>query len=154
MKLKMFITLAALAIVIWFAASVFTDGKTEKQHEAPKGPPHGGLLIELDAVQLEFLLEPDFKARIYTYDLQRKPFAPAHAEMRLMIQGKDSPLSPIVLEQDGHSFVANAPIQVPGDARVMLSFLQGSTTNHFRFDLVLSQCPGCKQPEYRCACAE
>lgn len=154
MKLKIFFTLTALALITWFAACVFPGKETEKPHEASKGQPHGGMLIELDTVQLEFLLEPDSKARIYAYDLQGKAFAPANAEIRLMIQGKDSALPAIVLRQDGQSFAANAPAQIPEEAKVLVSFLQGSTTNHFRFDLALSQCPGCKRPEYRCACTE
>ncbi|MCC7519849.1 MAG: hypothetical protein IT578_11785 [Verrucomicrobiae bacterium] len=154
MKPRTLIGLLGLAVVVGTAGFMMFDRAPPPAVEKPKGPPHGGLLIELDAAHLEFLLEPDSKVRIYTYDPSGKPLVPSTESLLLTIRGKDIRAVAIPLQKDGDGFVSEEPVQVPEEAKAVLTYRQGSEVEHFRFDLTLTLCPGCQQPEYRCACSE
>jgi hypothetical protein len=155
MKLKLPLLLLGVTVAAWLVAGLLSPRRPSEAPETPKGPPHGGLLIELDTARLEFLLDPESRVRVWTYDSQGQPKAPLPGEtLRMSIHGSEPEPSTVDLQEQGQGYVSPTSVQVPEGARARLSFFQPGATNHYRFALILEECAGCERPEYRCACRE
>ena len=117
-----------------------------------KKAPHGGRLMEVGGARLEFVVESDKKANVYLYDDQWKPVVPTDQSVTLMVQAKDQAKVKTDLIKKSDSFASEAPLAIPDGAKAILVIKTGGKIHNLRFDLDMSLCGECKNPEYACSC--
>lgn len=147
MNIRMLALAAALLTTIPLRAG---DGHSHAKNEVG---PNGGRLITSLEPHAEFLVTPDRKIQITFVGDDGKAVAPAGQIVAVTTGDRSAPVkmtfvktdASLVSEQvvpEGNNFPIVIQIKPTPDEKFLVE----------KFTLNLSECPGCKRPEYACTC--
>lgn len=122
-------------------------------HEKKEAGPNGGKILAKVEPHAEFFVTTDRKVQITFLGEDGKAIAPAAQAVTVICGDRSNPAkltfaksgSTLVSEQtlpDGNDFPAVVQIKVTPEAKTVVE----------KFNLNLSECPGCKLKEYACTC--
>ena len=147
MKTKLIATLCTLALA-------FTASAADKHdHQHGKAGPNGGKLITEVEPHAEFLVNKDKKIEIRFVDEANKVVAPAEQVVTVTMGDRSAPTK-LAFIKDGDKLVSDKTIPDGNELPtvVQIKAKAGDKAATAKFNLNLSTCPECKQPEYACTC--
>lgn len=155
MKLKSFVTIAALALGLICNASAQDKEKKghDHDHEKIKAGPTGGKLITLVEPHVEFLVTKEKKVEIRFVDDDNKVVAPGTQTISVTLGDRANPTK-LAFTKDGDKLVSDKAIPEGNDypTVVQIKAEPKAKAVNSKFNLNLSKCPTCEFAEYACVC--
>jgi hypothetical protein len=124
------------------------------EKEKPKPGPNGGRVVRNVEPPLEVYITKDRKIEITALTKDLKP-AKLTGQVISVTAGDRSNPTRLELKEDGGRLVSTNALPKGEDYPVSVSIKQnaGAKAVYDKFHLDLSECSGCKLPEYACTCA-
>lgn len=141
--------LTALALTVpAFAA------EKEHSHDKKAEGPNGGRVLTAVEPHLEFLVTKDRKVEIIALSKDLKP-AKMSGQVISVTAGDRSKPTKLDLKEDGDKLVSSNALPEGNGFPVSVSIKPGASGKavYEKFNLDMSKCPECKNPEYACICA-
>lgn len=145
-------TLHRLLALASLALAAFATPATA--HEAVTPGPNGGRLLTNVEPRAEFFVTPERKVQITFVDKAGKAIAPA-AQVVTVTAGERSAPVTLTFTKTGDTLLSTATLPAGNDfpTVVQIKPTPESKAAVTRFNLNLSVCGECKNPEYACTCA-
>jgi hypothetical protein len=140
------------AIALGFTLPAAADEKPGHDHAAKAGPT-GGRLITTVEPHVEFLVSKEKRVEIRFVDEANKVVAPA-AQVITITMGDRSRPTKLSFTRDGDKLVSDKPIPEGNNHPTVVQIKADAKAKpvNARFNLNLTECPGCSRPEYACTC--
>jgi hypothetical protein len=122
--------------------------------EAPRkeGPTSGRLLTKVEP-NAEFFVNAEKKVEIRFVDATNKVVAPGEQEVVVTLGDRSKPTR-LAFTKDGDKLVSDKSVPEGNDypTVVQIRSKAGAKAVNEKFNLNLTKCPGCANPEYSCTC--
>lgn len=161
--MKSLLTLALLGLTLSFTnTSSYADEKKpaakEEKHDhdhdhAAKAGPTGGKLITDVEPHVEFFVNKDKKVEIRFVDDNNKVVAPKDQVITVTLGERKSPTK-LTFTKDGDKLVSNAAVPAGNDYPTVVQIKTDAKAKaiNAKFNLNMTKCPSCPNPEYSCIC--
>ena len=148
MKMKSLLTVAALALGLSFTALA----EDKHEHDAKAGPT-GGKLITAVEPHVEFFVNKEKKVEIRFVDDANKVVAPG-AQVITVTLGERSKPTKLTFTKDGNKLVSDKTVPEGNDYPTVVQIKTDAKAKpvNARFNLNMTKCPSCTNPEYACTC--
>ena len=123
-------------------------------HEKKVAGPNGGRIMKSIVPQAEFFVTSDRKVQITFLSEDGKAIAPA-AQSVTVTAGERSAPTKLTFVKSGDTLISEQPLPDGNDfpTVVQIKVTPEAKAVAVKFNLNLSECPGCKLKEYACICS-
>lgn len=152
MSLK-FIQSLVLIVGLAFSANAADDhGHAHSEKHSKAGPTGGRLIADVDP-HAEFFVNSDKKIEIRFVDEDNKVVAPQNQVVNVIMGDRSSPTR-LKFTKDGDKLISDGTIPAGNELPTIVQIKTDASAKTVteKFNLNLSQCPTCENPEYSCTC--
>lgn len=152
MKLKALLIVAACALGLAFNSSAEDKHDHDHEHAAKAGPTGGRLITQVEP-HVEFFVNKDKKVEIRFVDDDNKVVAPGEQVITASLGDRSKPTK-LVFTKDGDKLVSDKTVPEGNDYPTVVTIKTSAKAKavNAKFNLNMTKCPKCPNPEYSCVC--
>jgi hypothetical protein len=145
--------LTAALIAIAYSGAAFAEEKHDHDHDHIIAGPTGGRVLTIVEPHAEFFVNKDKKVEIRFVNDDLKA-VPAGEQIVTVTMGDRKSPTKLTFTKDGDKLVSDKAVPAGNDypTVVMIKEKKGAKSKVAKFNLNMSDCPGCKYQEYACTC--
>jgi len=142
-----------LTLIAPLALSIPAFAAGDHKHEKKEAGPNGGKILTAVKPHAEFFVTADRKVQITFLGEDGKAIAPA-AQTVIVTAGERSAPTKLTFAKSGNVLISEQTLPEGNGfpAVVQIKVTPDSKAVAEKFNLNLSECPGCKLKEYACTC--